>query len=241
MTEYPITETSINGRWSLMLPEHRAARPEWGWWEAIRLGHMNAMIKPDDVIYDIGAEEGDLSALFASWVPDGGVVLFEPNPKVWPCIKLCFEANQLQPLGWFAGFASDTTYLPAKSNVEDADIQGWPLCAHGPIIPGHGFRHIAEHREVTPSISLDDFMIKSGVIPTVLTMDVEGGELHVLKGAKTILTDVRPQVWISVHLDFMWDLYGETVEELYELMDSYGYDRRFLCTDHESHNYFSPV
>lgn len=233
-------EVLINDRWPIRMPPHRAERPAWPYWEAARLAHMSHYITPDDVIYDIGSEEGDMSALFASWVPQGGIVLFEPNPKVWPCIKLTFEANRLMPMAWFAGFASDKNYVPETSDVENADIDGWPLCAYGPLIPGHGFRHIAEHAEVTPSVALDDFMHRSGIKPTVITADIEGGELHMLRGAQEILSQVRPKVWLSIHPQFMKDLYREDAQTLYDLMESYGYERTFLATDHEVHEYFEP-
>jgi hypothetical protein len=62
-----VTPTLINGRWPLLLPDHRAARPSWGWWEATRLAAMHHFIQPGDVVYDVGAEEGDFPCLFSTW------------------------------------------------------------------------------------------------------------------------------------------------------------------------------
>lgn len=234
----PVT---VNGQWELLLPEHRAARPDWTTekgWERARLDAMHRNLKSGDIVFDIGAEEGDLSALFASWIaPEGGVVLFEPNPKVWPNIRAIWEANELPPpLGWFVGFASDRTELepPNLDIVLDAgDV--WPSCVYGELIGDHGFRHLAEQADATPQITLDDFVKGSDTYPDVITMDVEGAERAVLLGAFDVLAKMRPLVFVSVHPSFMRDLYREDPDNLHALMAAHGYTGVHLGTDHEEH------
>lgn len=123
------------GRWPVVLPAYRKlhcdTQPNW---EEGRLLSMHAHLKPGMVLYDVGAEHGDLSTLYATWItedscdfpddhedhnPDGcwcdeiempaggGVVLVEGSDKFWPVIKATFEANGLTPLACWAGFASD--------------------------------------------------------------------------------------------------------------------------------------
>ena len=198
----------INGRWPLNLPPHRAARPSWPWWEATRLAAMRHFIQPGDPVYDIGAEEGDFPALFASW--GAHLVLVEPNPHVWPCIRWTWEANDLPaPLKWHVGLLGDA---PQSADLDDSnavDMDGWPACAYGPMIPDHGFRHLNEHAGiVSPVTTLD--LLAQGLPPDVVTMDVEGGELHVLRGAQETLAEHRPIVFVSIHPEFMHDLYGIT-------------------------------
>ena len=71
--------TRINDTWTMRLPSHRALqyiRPEGGGkWELERLAAMHDTIKPSDVVYDIGAEQGDMTALFAQWAPEGALGL----------------------------------------------------------------------------------------------------------------------------------------------------------------------
>lgn len=232
-----MTPTLINGRWPLVLPDHRAARVEWPWWEAQRLAAMAHFIGPGDVVYDIGAEEGDFPCLFASW--GARVVLAEPNPKAWPNIRATFEANGLHPAGWWVGLISDRCW-----RVDDEHRMGssdWPDFAYDELIAEHGFFHLAEHEGVSPGLTLDELVSRTGLAPTVVTLDVEGGEGHVLRGATDTLRYTRPLVFCSVHPEFLQDLYGETAEQLSAYMAEAGYEEVFLCEDHERHTLWVPA
>ena len=99
-------EVTINGRWPVIMPDHRADRPEWSTgWEVERLHSMHLAIRPADTVYDIGTEEGDLSALLGTWC--ARLHMFEPNPRVWPNVRAIWEANSLPaPAGCWSGFSS---------------------------------------------------------------------------------------------------------------------------------------
>lgn len=230
---------AINGRWSLLLPEHRAVRPEWAWWEATRLAHMHHHLNgAGGCVFDIGTEEGDFPALWASWGND--VVLFEPNARVWPNVKAIFDANDLAPLATFPGFAADT------DGDRDCEFLGgfgygpvWPTSAHGPVIGDHGFCNLAERPDI-PRLTIDTVAEKTAP-PTAITIDVEGAELAVLRGAARTLHEHRPMVWVSVHEQFMADMYDHRPADLDAYMRGLDYEPTFLCTDHERHEFWSPV
>lgn len=239
-------ETLINGRWPLLLPDHRADRPQWPWWEATRLAHMHHHLgNGGHVVYDIGAEEGDLPALWASW--RNGVVLFEPNGRVWPNIKAIWEANELgEPWATFVGFAAaergedawgafrGARYVAIGSSV-------WPDCADGVLIGDHGFCNLAERTDL-PRVDIDTIAAgRWAQPPTAMTIDVEGAELEVLHGAEQVLRGHRPLVWVSVHPAFMWDMYSHVPGDLDAYMRGLDYEPTYLCTDHEEHWFWSPV
>jgi FkbM family methyltransferase len=240
-----VKPTLINGRWELLLPEHRAARPEWPWWEATRLAAMHHFIRPGDVVYDIGAEEGDFPALFASW--GANIVMFEPNPKVWPNIKAIFEANGLADHVWgtFVGFAG---VVPRRNEAWDDEHVNprsgcWPKCANGPIIGDHGFLVLPERPDV-PVRSIDEMVRKTGTPPTIITIDVEGAELTVLRGAMETLAEVRPIVFVSIHIDMPWideKFPGDTGVNVRQFMSDRHYEPVYLTTDHEQHWVFLPT
>ena len=261
--------TEINGRWTLLLPEHRAARPEWATgWERERLDSMHEHLTalrdswvndPDrsdlaryrPVIVDVGVEEGDLTALYSQWGCD--VVMVEPNPRVWPNVRAIWQANNLRaPLEWWVGFAGDhddwlhhVEWANENNGVQPYEGERWPRCAHGPVIGDHAFLHLAQHPHV-PSVMLDT-LTGGGIFRPIkvdaITMDVEGSELTVLRGAERILREDRPLVWVSVHTDEQWmdenyPLDGR--DAVVEHMDARGYDGTLLAIDHEEHWFFEP-
>lgn len=227
-----MVDTTINGRWSLRLPAHRAARTEWvSGWETERLADMHRRLEPGDVIYDVGAEEGDLPALWASWGCQVG--MFEPNPAVWPNIAAIWAANRLPgPLFAYCGFAGDTP------RHDDRIRDGWPTSAIGPIIGDHGFCQLNERPDL-PATTIDLTALRC-TPPDAITIDAEGSELRVLTGATDTLDDVRPTVWVSIHPTFMDVQYGDHPADLHRFMADRGYTAHFLGDDHEQHWRFDP-
>lgn len=238
----PMIPTAINGRWSLLLPEHRAARPEWPVWEKERLGSMYENIKPGDVVFDIGSEEGDFPALFATW--GAQIVWFEPNPYVIPNMRVIWEANQLpMPKGYFVGFATNHTDehpFAEEEIIRQPERDGWPACAYGEVIGNHGFRNVIERYHDTPQIKIDDYCRQHNIYPDLITMDVEGAEFEVLQGAEDVLRDRKPLVYASIHPEFMAHDYPYTDAHLHEFMESLKYVGEHLATDHEVHYLFRP-
>lgn len=234
-----MVETWINDRWCLKLPAHRHDRPSWPWWEATRLACMHHYLgHGGHVVYDIGAEEGDFPALWASWGNE--VALFEPNAKVWPNLLAIWQANDLpDPVLCFPGFAGNES--------RDGLLLGstWPESASGPVISDHGFCNLWERPDI-PRLRLDDIprlAAKQGSTippPTAITVDVEGAELEVLLGAHETLMRHRPLVWVSVHPAFMHDMYHRDVRELDRFMADCGYEKTPLCIDHEVHVFLWP-
>lgn len=242
----------INDRWPLTVPDHRADRPQWPWWEATRLAAMYHIVNEWDlktyrpVVFDIGAEEGDFPALYATW--GCNVALFEPNPKVWPNIRAIFNANELDVPQCFVGLASDET--TAFPNLVTRGP--WPRCAFGEVIGDHGFINLAEAGD-TPQIKIDDavnqgpFILRtdaaarpSKIIPDIITIDTEGSELRVLQGAMETLEQHRPIVFVSIHPEFMVDMYDDSPSMIHKLFEELGYHSTFLTTDHEEHWMFHP-
>jgi FkbM family methyltransferase len=237
-------EVTINGQWKLWLPDFRADQWEkWGYWERERMTALHADVQPGSIIYDIGAEEGDMSALYGAWTgTTGGVVLFEPKKLFWPNIRTVFELNRIPaPRGYYVGFASDLTDEAPGYKHDRMGMDDFPECAAGPPNQGVGFHHLAEESAVIPQITLDAFCAVTLVRPDIITIDVEGAELRVLKGMQTIMELFRPIVYVSVHREFMRDMYKCTPEDIFGFMGAQGYDATYLANDlPEAHYVFRP-
>jgi len=74
----------------------------------------------------------------------------------------------------------------------------------------------------------------------VITIDVEGSELEVLRGAEQTLRALRPIVFVSVHPEFMRERWGQTPDDLLVQMEMWDYIPTYLGYDHEQHWIFKP-
>lgn len=231
-----MVDTLINGKWNLKLPAHRAARPEWsienGGWEKARLDHMAATTKPGIKALYIGAEEGDMAALLASWGAE--VQLVEPNERVWPNIKAIWDANDLQdPAGMFVGFCGATN----SSNHIDGWYSQWPPCAHGEVIGDHGFKELNDPGG-RPVITIDAM----NLMPDMIAMDVEGSEWEVLQGAENTLRRWHPWIYLSLHPEFLFGQYGKYSAEVRKWIIDLGYRETLLDYPlHECHLVYEPA
>lgn len=222
----------LNGEFEIILPKHRADRPEWyteQGWEKKRLIALCQVVTEQDnpVVYYVGAEEGEMPALCAKW--GAKVVLFEPNERVLPNIKAIWEANKL-PRAWvFKGFAGNETIEPI--NLYDIDT------IEGEVIGDHGFKELHDRGEI-PVVKIDDL---STPAPTVITMDVEGSEFEVLKGAEQTIRKHKPVILLSLHPEFLFNYWGMYAAEVRRWIKDLGYNEELLDYQHEVHLIYTPT
>ncbi len=208
-----------------------------GGWEYRRMKSMLDNIKPGDVVFDVGAEQGDMSVIMAK--KTGKIVLFEPSPMMWPHIKENFIENGIKPLYCYVGFVSDVTdEEPEITNYDDTNNKGFPECAYDEMTNVRGFRHLHEEKHATKQITLDDYCARTGIYPVMVTIDVEGSEYNVLEGMKEVMNKTMPTVYISIHHDFLHMNYGKYFNDIAAYFNERGYRGEFLGHDHESHFVF---
>ncbi len=226
----------LNGEYEIILPKHRADRPEWytdKGWEKKRLNSMHENIGPKDTVFYVGSEEGEMPALVQMW--GAKVFMFEPNPKVIPNTKAIWEANGLvPPAGFFVGFAANVT----DQKGAPAYLDQFPPCADGPIISDHGFKELAYESDSVPTLKIDDLVSSTGLIPTVITTDCEGSDWEVLKGAEQTIRKYHPKLWISWHPEFMFNMFNAYTGDARNWVRSLGYSEEFLDYQHEVHTLY---
>lgn len=146
---------------------------------------LRQVLKPGDIVFDVGANLGLLSLLTAKLVgPAGHIHAFEPNPE------LCrlFEATVLH------NSLTNVTLHPFALGASEGSLNlHIPTSNSGAASLIHTSRPDTYVRSV-PVKRLDDVTFQEPILKiALLKIDVEGFELEVLKGAQRILENIHPE------------------------------------------------
>jgi len=85
-----------------------------------------------------------------------------------------------------------------------------------------------------PSVTLDQYIAQGNAAPSVMKIDVDGFELHVLRGARKCLAEHRPRLWVEVHPEFL-RAQGKSHEQVGEFLRQAGYTLEFFKDRHSVH------
>lgn len=147
---------------------------------------VNAMrnLKPDAVIYDVGAHAGYYTLLAATVVPKGKVVAFEPFPanaaKVGRHVALNDIRNvELKVVA--VGAKAGKSFFRAG----ETDSEGM----------------IAASGEISVDVVGIDEEYEQGrlPLPDLVKMDIEGGEADALRGMTKVLGLAKPSIFLATH------------------------------------------
>jgi FkbM family methyltransferase len=198
---------------------------------------MEENLKRGDLLFDVGAEIGWISSIYAQFVGGENMCLFEPCIELCPSILGTWKESGIEtPKCCTLAFVGDT-----EQQIAVPHHGCWPDEAKaGQILTNTKFRHINEDGNDIPRVTLDAFIARTGYKPNAVTIDVEGAELMVLRGAERMLRELRPLVWVSIHEEAVTERYQQDPKQIYALMESCGYDGTNLGFDHEAHWMFKP-
>jgi FkbM family methyltransferase len=238
----------LNNTYPLLIPDFRADtwnRPVG--WEKPRVDSMHEHIGKGDVVYYVGAELGEMSALCASW--GAKVVNFEPNFSSWPTIKAIFDANKLKPLANYAGFASNV-HQPIPPHADGSIFRGngycimddgWPEYAHADVREEHFFSELYQEADGLPQYKIDLLIIEQGLTPpTVITFDCEGSEWEAMKGAEATIRKYKPKIWGSISPEFMFHQWNQYSRDFRNWLIDLGYTETIIDYQHELHTLYLP-
>jgi FkbM family methyltransferase len=87
--------------------------------------------------------------------------------------------------------------------------------------------------------TLDDLFGDIGT-DMIIKCDVEGAELHVLRGASSVIASRRPAILVSVHPNLL-PRFGHSPEALRAHLIDQSYRIELLAIDHEEHWFCTPL
>lgn len=155
-----------------------------GTWEPHILSACKAVCRPGDVFFDIGANAGyfsiEMGALFNDTL---NIYAFEPQPSLAHAVAVSAQLNN---------FTKMAVYQIMFGKMEgNAEL----------FIPSHSIHASVVSREprarrMTCPMTTLDRLIESGDIPppSVMKIDVEGGEMDVFHGAESMLQAHAPYI-----------------------------------------------
>lgn len=158
--------------------------------EAKILTFMQSLIKPEMIIYDIGANIGIHSLLLARAHPNCQIHAFEPETlNFWKLLRN-IELNKLHNI------TPHPIAAGAKQEVRFLSLQGY-LSGLGQ----HSLQKTVSSLTTPVEVwDLDTYTRKKKIArPDLVKIDVEGFELQVLKGMNHTIKAKRPSFIIEVH------------------------------------------
>lgn len=207
--------------YSLTLPLSRSGIVEelllFGTHEPLASSLYFRLLSEGDVVLDVGSNLGYYMAVASRAIaPSGQIWAFEPDPELWEVAS------------------KNATELACQAIVLDmavADRSG-VATFYRSAIPNWGSLNYSPYLRLVDStevncVRLDDFCARQRIRPTVIRMDIEGGEVAALAGAKGVLEEYCPKVFIEVHPFLMPT---SSLQALLELLASSGY-KAFTVVD----------
>ena len=156
---------------------------EAGEYESAELAALGAVLRPDDTVMEIGTGLGVLSAWCARAVGSERVFTFEANPALESAIRELYRLNEVAP--------TLEICVLAESDGS-AEFHPEPEFWASSLVAGSGGATIT-----VPARSFA--AARADVRPTVLIVDIEGGELELIghagfDGVERIVIELHPEV-----------------------------------------------
>jgi len=151
-------------------------------------------IQPAMVVYDVGANIGYISLLFASLCGKGGSVhSFEALPANINRFTRNITLNKMQDRIHLNACAVVDSSRPVKFLTHTSG-------AMGKVLGSAGREESYQNEIQVQGLALDDYVFKKkNPPPQLIKMDIEGGEVLAIKGMQRILKEIHPLFFIELH------------------------------------------
>lgn len=160
---------------------------------------------------DVGCHKGEIMDLMLKYAPKGKHTGFEPIPDLYQHLLSKYQNN---PTVKIYNFALSDEKKKSSFNyvISNPSYSGLKKRAYD-------YTNEKDKSIIVECDTLDNIIGDLKI--DLIKIDVEGGELDVLKGGKNVITKNHPII-IFEHGIGASDFYGTTPEELYQLLHDYG-------------------
>lgn len=189
--EFAATFAGVGVPDSPYLHAGRIARINAGKYEGDEIAGALHVLRPGDTVLEVGAGIGIVGAVLARTGRARRILSFEANPELIPVIRALYDVNGLAEV-----IAVQNAVLVSAPR-RPATV---PFHLHKSYL-GSSLTHPGAKLRKTVDVATRDFnSVCAGLGPTVLVMDIEGGELDLLRDAdlspfRAIVVEFHPGVY----------------------------------------------
>lgn len=181
------------------------------------------LIKPGDIVWDVGANDGFYTERFADKVtPNGRIVAFEPSPRSYAGLSKRmreFPLVVVENIALSSEVGTAKFYVNSDESVTDSMFER----SSG-----------VERTAVDVEVSRGDAYAASHDVPHLVKVDVEGFEYEVVHGLDGILGDPKLRgVFIEVHFRVLNERgMSQAPKQIVELLKKAGFAVRWSDSSH---------
>jgi len=173
-----------------------------------------AEIRSDDVFFDIGANVGMYACFVGQRLTEGRVVAFEPTPAAMSRLRHNLKLNEIDPASCLDVALSDS------AGSAEFVLRGSRGSESGAVTDS------GTDGNISVQTVIGDRLVAGGEVPqpSVLKIDVEGGEMGVLRGMRDTLSDPTLRlVYCEIHDDKGTDR-GHTDTDVRSLLTGHDFE-----------------
>jgi FkbM family methyltransferase len=178
--------------------------------EARSINHLRRFVEPASTAIDVGANVGFFTTRFMDWVGEGGTVIaIEPDQENLAALRRAVASS---------GLRRQVEIVAAVA----AEHRGILKLERNELHPGDHKIAIGDNGIDVEAVTLDDIAARRGNRISFIKIDVQGAEVAVLRGARRILREDAPTLFVEVH-DQSLARYGQSADTLATLIEAEGY------------------
>jgi FkbM family methyltransferase len=224
MPEGLTTVTVSSGRF-IGLRMKLELQSEKDYWLATYEPELQAAIydltQPGQIIFDLGANIGFISLLFADRVGSNGhVYAFEALPDNVTRLQQNVDLNEFQD-------RVTVIQTAVLDRSRQANFLVGPSHGTGKVEGAIGRTTLKYGSSIqVPGISIDEFVYQcENPVPDIIKIDIEGGEIFALLGMQQLLNEHNPIVFLELHgpeaARKSWELLSEKKYRICEMTQNY--------------------
>lgn len=191
-------------------------RASGGWYEPEVMRRLHAILPPDGVALDIGANLGAIALAMSALAREGKVFAFEPVPETFAFLEQNLAANRVTNV-----VAIHRGCFSSSRAFEFHYIEEF---GGGAFLSPVGVSDPREKRATVECVTVDSFVEEQRLDRLdVMKIDVEGSEDDVLAGGERTCRSLRPMLLVEFNPKASEVFFGRSLEGLYERLRSFGY------------------